>query len=236
MEEAVETPAEGAEESAWHESIDWGEGFELPEKVAEFKSPADLAKSYESLRSKLVESGKVVPESVEGYTWQVPDDLKELLDPSEDLAKYHEAGLDDKTVTHILDAQASAIRTMTEAMKEAQVEAAKESEAALKEKWGLDYSSRLQAVNKLKERFPDAVEQLVAGGLANSQPVLEMMDEVARSIREARPVGRQADGRSAEDELKAIKESEAYQSGRHPEHRAAMERVLELQKMKLTSQ
>lgn len=203
-------PAGVAPAVPWHKSMDWGggAGFTVPEKVAEFKTAAELAKAYENARTKIQSKGilipkegedrsgfdaelkkhlgLVAPDKPEGYEWAPPDDLKDFYpDMADRFAELHAKGIDKATAKQILDSEAEGIARAQTAIQEAQVEMARESEAALKEEWGDDYPRRLAAVTEQAERFPEAYDFLKSVGGANNVHVIKMMDEVSRSIREA---------------------------------------------------
>jgi len=255
-EETVET-----QETSWVESVDWSaaEGYEPSDKIKEFKSPALLAKSYDELRkdnsskiripgesanedekkafkSSLMEHmGIKVPESPDGYSFKAGEDMEQYFpDLADQMKMFHEAGLSDDAVSLVMTKQSEAIKTMLEGMKDKQAEIAKESEAALKEKWGNEYDDRLASVNKLKDRFPDAIGDLSVVGLANSQHVLEMLDEVARSISEDAPIGSGKETlQSVEEQLAALKAKPGYMNGRAQDHQEIMKQVYQLQRKRL---
>lgn len=193
-----------------------------------------------SLREHL---GLAVPESVDGYTWEAPEDLADQFTKegiAAQLKEYHDAGYTDEQAKVALDGQINAYKAIQQKMQERQSEIAKASESALKEKFGDDYNDRMAGIAKLQERFPDQMEKLSAAGLANDQGFLEMFDEVARSVSEGVPLGGGENrNMSAADELaeitkqplsRAEKMNSPYYNGRHPDHSATMSRVLELQR------
>ena len=248
-------------ETKWHEGVDFGE-YTPSERVTQFGSISELAKGYDEAFNKIQGKGILlpgekateeerakfestlkehlgitVPESADKYSWKLPDDMANYADVlTEQLKSMHESGVDDKTASVIMDESAKAIKQITSAIQENQAEMAKATEQALKDKWGeSNYESRMKAVNKLQERFPDVVEQLTNAGMANSQPVIEMMDEVARSVHEGRPLGDSGAHKSIEQELSEIKQSDAYRNGRHQDHQATIAKVMELQKRRATA-
>jgi hypothetical protein len=268
---ATEQPAttettSAATEQAWHETLDWkSSGYEPSDKIREFKSIPDLAKSYDSLRkdnSKKIRIpsegakeeevaafkstlkshlGLTAPESPDKYSFKPSEDMVDYFpDLSGQLKEFHEAGLPDETVSMFLGKQAEAIKSTLEAIKEKQVQIAADAEEALRAKWGTQFDLRLASVNKLKEKYPEAIDDLTAVGLGNTQSVIEMLDDVARSIREDRPEGdSSATNDDARKQLAKIKEqpknqaerlSSPYFNGRHPDHAATMKQVMELQR------
>ena len=250
---------DGAGGESWTTGMDWGEeGFEVPEKVAEFKSPAELAKAYEQARSKInakgilkpsddaseedksayqaqlrSELGIEVPETADGYEWEPPEEIKEDFDEvglKESFDTFRKAGMSKDHVKVVMDSYAESLAGIKQQMTEVQATRAKEAETALKEEWGDEYSTRMADVAKLQERFPDAVNKLKASGLANDKDILKLFDETARSVREDKIVGTPAASGTVAERIKALKEGEAYTTARHPEHRAVMKQILDLQK------
>lgn len=236
---------------AWHESISWGaEGYQVPDKIKEFKTPADLANAYENARKKIGDKGILIPkegedragfeaelkkhlgllppEKPDDYGWTPPDDVKDAFgNLKEKFAELHKQGIDKKTAELLLNNEAEGIR----AIQAAQVEIAKESEKLLKEEWGADYDDRIKAVGAMKEKYPDAVDALTSVGLANSAPILKMMDEVARSTMERRPAGTDAQLReSTQAQIDALKARPEYRNNKLPGHEEVKARLHELYK------
>ena len=251
--EVVDTP--------WYESVDWStaDGYEPSDKIKEFKDVAHLGKSYDALRkdnsSKIRIPGDTasdeeratfkgllrehlgikVPESPDKYSFKAPDGMEQYFEGMEEQLKaYHEAGLSDDAVSLVLGKQADTINTLLETMKNNQAEIAKNAEAALKEKWGSDYDERIAGINSLKEKYPDVVNDLTAAGLANSQPILEMLDEVKRSVSEDAPLGESRETlQSIEEELAEIKKKPGYMNARASDHAEIMGKVRSLQRKRV---
>ena len=233
--EVVDTP--------WYESVDWStaDGYEPSDKIKEFKDVAHLGKSYDALRkdnsSKIRIPGDTasdeeratfkgllrehlgikVPESPDKYSFKAPDGMEQYFEGMEEQLKaYHEAGLSDDAVSLVLGKQADTINTLLETMKNNQAEIAKNAEAALKEK------------------YPDVVNDLTAAGLANSQPILEMLDEVKRSVSEDAPLGESRETlQSIEEELAEIKKKPGYMNARASDHAEIMGKVRSLQRKRV---
>lgn len=254
VDDGAETP------KAWHETTDWTneEGYEPSDRVKQFKSIPELARSWENAQEVILRKGITipsdkatdeqkaefrktllshldlkVPESADGYSWKPPEDVSDYFsDVSEQMAKYHEAGLDDKTVSMIMDDQMAQIKAFSEGLQEAQKDMAEKTRAELSEKWGDAYDSRMKNVNRFMQNHAEAVEQLSAMGLANSKAVIELIDDAARSTIEGRPQG-ESSQTDAATELDNIKKSDAYRNVRHPDHHDSIKRMIELRKQML---
>lgn len=233
------------------------EGYTPSDRVNEFADMGALAKGYDEASAKVLSKGILIPgdgasdddksaftatmrehlgttppESADGYTWKPPAGMEDQFKGSEALfAKYHEAGYSDKAVSFFMQEKADDLSAVTAAMSEKQVELAKESEAALKEKWGDDHAENMKGANAMKARLPDLVSLLETVGLANHQAVIEGMHELSMGVSEARPPGntpKEVKGINAEiAELKALP---AYMRGNDPKHEETIGRIRELQR------
>lgn len=248
---------EATVDTPWHEGTDWGD-YTPSERVIEFKSVADLAKGYDNAFAKIQSKGILIPddkasdedkaafkstlkqhlgiappESPDKYSWKPEEDMSDYFDGyAEDLKKYHEAGLDDETVSMIMSDRAASIKAASEALQSAQADMAEKTKEALTEAWGDEYGTRMKDVNDFIGKHPDAMEALKAMGLANHKAIIELIDDAARSTIEKRPDGKTGTV-DAGKEIEQIKASDAYKNVRHPDHEASIRRMVELRKSML---
>lgn len=239
------------------EGINLPEGYTPSERVAQYEDAGQMAKGYDELFTKVQSKGILIPgddasdddrsafqsslkehlgikppESPDAYTWKPSEGMETYFESmSDDMKRYHEAGMDDKTVASLMAEKEQGIKTAQSMMQDQQAEIAKQSEEALKEKWGDDYADNLKAVNKISERYPDLAETLKAAGLANHQTVMEALHDVAMSVREDNPPkAGGGDPKTLQARKDEIKASDAYKSSRHGQHRAAMQEIAEINK------
>jgi hypothetical protein len=248
------TTTEETTTEAWQSTVEWGD-YTPSDKINEFKSVSDLAKSYDEIRkdnsskiripgekatdeeraafqSTLKEHlGLTPPESADKYSWKPDEDMADYFSEDE-MQKYFDAGLDDKTVSMIMDDRVASIKAAAEAIQNAQAEMAAATKEELGQAWGDDYDARIKDVNAFIAKHPEAENALKAMGLANNKAIIELIDDAARSTREGRPEG-QMSSQDAGKEIEQIKQSDAWKNVRHPDHDAAVRRMVELRKSML---
>lgn len=241
----------------WLEGATFEEGYTPSERVQQFGDLGKLAKGYDSAMEKIQSKGILVPgedasdderaefnstlkshlgiappESADAYTWKPPEGMENYFDSmADDLKRYHEAGYDDKTVSGLMTEKAEGIKAAQTLMQNQQAEIAKQSEEALKEKWGSDYEENLSAVSKISERYPDLQNVLKTAGLANNQAVIEALHDVAMSVKEdAPPKGGTGDPKTLESRKADLKGHEGYMKASHPQHSAIMREIASINK------
>lgn len=176
-------PLENTFPDNWREQLATDDKGNVDEKLLKnlkrFNSPKDLNVSYQALQQK-VSSGEYkkpldkdatpeqvaafrkengIPEKPEGYLSELPEGLvfgendKAVLDPF--LKDMHEKNVHPAAVQSALNAYQQARQAQTEAIQARDVEIAKDTEDALRLKWGADYRGNMTAVNAfLDSNFP----------------------------------------------------------------------------------
>ena len=240
------------------EGIDLPEGYTPSERVSGYTDIGALAKGYDDLYTRHTNAPRIdipgedasdddrsafnstlkehlginPPESADAYTWKAPEGMESYFESAaDDLKRYHEAGYDDKTVSSLMTEKAEGIKAAQAIMQDQQAQIAKESEEALKEKWGDDYAENMETVGKISERYPDLQNVLKTAGLANNQAVIEAMHDVAMSVREDKPPKEGAgDPKTLESRKAELKGHDGYMKKSHPKHDSIMAEIREINK------
>lgn len=177
------------------------------------------------------------PENAADYKLEIPEDIPiddGALNSFKELA--HKVGLTSTQAKKLMEFEVGRAKAHTEASEEARIAA----ETALKEVWGNDYNTRLEsakiASNVFKEKYPDAMNELVNGPAGNNPALLAILSEVGKSMNEAGVVSGAAKlqfGVTAEEARERIEEvrmnrAHPYHNPTDPNHQAAVEKMHKL--------
>ena len=146
----------------------------LPEK---FKTPEDLAKSYAELEKKMTTK---VPEK---YDWQFAKDFG-LADITPELDKelnlsaaFRSAGLNQDQAKQMLALYSDQLQKIQSQIQTAPVADIQAESQTLKQSWGTDYQSRLEAVRKYAGTLPERVLNMPLIDTAEGIQFLESLME-----------------------------------------------------------
>lgn len=242
----------GDVETPWYASAGFSEEVLKDESVSgllgKYKTPDEFAKGAASLSAKVGAKGIIPPgpdageeeiaqfynqlgrpEAPDAYSWKPGEDLE--IDEailSERSKELHAAGLTDSQHAKVMDIYKGEMLRLNEAFQNHQAEIARESETALKSEWGKDYDSRIKSAAKVAEKY-GVIDAFKESGLINNLGVIKLLDVLARSTREDGVDGNQGGGHAtAEEQLAALKSHPGWNDKTHPEHRALVQRSVEL--------
>jgi hypothetical protein len=171
-----------------------------PEQQAAFK--AEVMKNFPDL--------PMAPESADAY------DIPMFKDENVGLAKerqqairskFHSLGIGNKQASGVMDLYAEQVAAdMAEAAAQIAAQRA-ETDKELKQAWGAEYPERMDGINRIGERYPELMSALKSVGIDARKDFNELMDEVARSVREDHPggAGRES-GESLDSQIKDLRD------------------------------
>lgn len=175
------------------------------------------------------------PESAQGYNIEAEGADPGMVDAFKGMA--HELGLTNKQAEALVQFDTARTKEYTE-HSEASREAASE---ALKKEWGSDYNNRLEGakatINMQAEKYPDAVQELIASPLGNNPALLSILAQHHKMLRESGAVSPNSSGinygMSSQEALEKINEIESNSSHpandpRHPGNAAAVAKMRKL--------
>lgn len=188
-----------------------------------------------------------IPDTVEGYELNAPDEIPEGLQIDEDSQKWFREvsqklhltkGQAGKLYKEYLALQGSRYQTAQQQQQEAQARAVQEVEADLKREFGLAYEDRIEAaygvLNKLEA--PAELEQ----GIKSLPPqeraaFTKLLAKVAREFEDDTVIGGSrrtgkltpAEARAEIDKINSD-EDQAHLNADHPSHKQVRARLLEL--------
>jgi hypothetical protein len=143
------------------------------------------------------------PEEAKGYKAELPENLEINSDQLDGFnGKMHELGLTQGQYKGVLE-----MYTAEKAAEvEYQTELAESNLSQIKEIWGNDFNNRAEAaktvLNSFKEKYPEAVAQLVDGANGNNPVLLSLLADAANMYQEKGAIGGQTKhqfGMSAEE-------------------------------------
>jgi hypothetical protein len=243
----------GGAETPWFQSAGFSPDVLADESVSgllgKYKTPDEFAKGAVSLNKKIGEKGIIPPgegagpeehaaffnqlgrpETPDAYSWEPGEGFEVDADIyASRTEKLHDAGLTDSQHKVVMDLYKEEMGRMTEEFQTQQAEVARETEASLKSEWGKDYDRRVKSAAKIAEKF-GVIDALKESGLINNLGVIKLLDGVARSTREDGVDGSQGGQGTVEEQLASIKAHPGWKDKTHPEHRALVERAVNLRK------
>jgi|DEB0MinimDraft_10_1074344.scaffolds.fasta_scaffold16193_4 hypothetical protein len=165
-------PTESAETTEQTTQYDW-----LPEK---FKTPEDLAKSYNELEKKLAD----IPKAPKEYSWDFVNNMDMDLTGDEDTKReaedlFRTLNMSQKQIEGVVALYKDQLGNIDEQyQKQMPVRADLEQENAnLKTKWGNEYDTKLAAVKKYASSLPAHVLTMPLTDTADGLEILyNMMD------------------------------------------------------------
>lgn len=171
--EAVQTQTTETTEGDQTQTYDW-----LPEK---FKTPEDLAKSYNELEKKLAD----VPKAPKEYNWDFTNDMELVVSQDETTRKeaedmFKHLNMSQSQVEGIVQLyrdQLDAIDQQYQKQMPPRADLEQEN-ATLKQQWGTEYDTRLAAVKKYASTLPPHVLTMPLADTADGLNLLySMMNE-----------------------------------------------------------
>lgn len=179
------------------------------------------------------------PDEASGYETKVPEGMEAYfgandLDNFKNVA--HQIGLNQKQVDALINYQAGAIQNQLQ--NEPAVLAAQkdETETYLKQEWGLDYNKNLRAAQRALQVYGDEdIMELMNTSAGNHPAVIKLFARLGAEVTEDMTQNTQnntlaANRLDAQDEISATfaNNNHPYFDAKHPEHRAAVERMRQL--------
>ena len=163
--------------------------------------------------------GMGIPETPEGYNFEVPEGLAEQYDDKmvkEMLATFHAANLSPVQVKAIVDLDAKWMREGTEENAKAAGAAKKETEAVLRDEWGQDYAANLALANRVvAERIPEGDREDVLAAIGNDPRFIRLFADLGRAYLEDVPIMAEANRRdSMAAEIERLRAEPGYADGK----------------------
>lgn len=190
------------------------------------------------------------PEEASGYSFVKDLDEATLagaqpfLDPM--LKTFHEAGLTDAQARKVAEAYVGSAADTVESHQARAAEALEQSQAALRSQWGNAYDAKIEYAREAAESiFGDRMDdfnqvQLIDGSYLGDNPMMmQLLAALGESGGEGsiHPGGKRATltPEEATAELQAMMADEqfvaAYKNRDHPQHKAVLDRRLQLRRM-----
>lgn len=177
------------------------------------------------------------PESAEGYKLDIGEDISldaGQVDKFKEFA--HKNGFNNKQVNELMKFEVERANAQSE-MAEVK---RNEAEAVLREKWGHEYSNRVNgaklALKSYSEKYPEAIADLLGSQAGNNPALVAILSDLAVSLQEQGTIGevsRVQYGITSEEAKEQINEilhnkSHAYYNEYDVTHDAAVEKVSKL--------
>lgn len=190
------------------------------------------------------------PDSPDGYTFvnELDESLKTnaeaVLKPM--LETFHKAGLSEKQAQEVVGAYLENANATIEARHQAAAQAREQAEVTLRQQWGQAYDAKIGAAAEAAEAlFGENLQQfnqiqLSDGSYLGDNPLMmQLLAALGESVDEGsvHPSGGRATltPEEAAAELQALMADpnfvEAYKNRDHPQHKAVLDRRLQLRKM-----
>ena len=179
------------------------------------------------------------PDEPTAYETKVPDDMADYfgepqLNEFKNVA--HKIGLNQSQVDALINYQTGAIQNQLEnepAMLATQKE---ETETALKQDWGLDYSKNMKAAQRALQVYGDQeIMDLMNTSAGNHPAVVKLFARLGAEVTEDMTQNTQnntlaANRLDAQDEINSVynNPTHAYFDQKNPEHKVAVERMRQL--------
>lgn len=173
---SVRIPTEGASKEQMDEFYSKLTTIPGVTRLPNPEDPESMNQFYQSL-------GR--PETSEGYKLELGEGVE--IDESamknfKDLA--HSIGLTNEQANKLAEFESARYKAYEENLTESRIEA----EKILKEEWGNDYNARLtgakEVINLYKDRYPEAIQDLIEGPAGNNPAFLSMLSELYGSLKE----------------------------------------------------
>lgn len=225
---SIRIPGEDASEEARAEFYEKLSQVPGVARLPDMDNPEAVNQFYQSL-------GR--PETAEGYKFELPEGVEldgEALGNFRDLA--HSIGLTNEQANKLAEFEASRYQAYEQNLSDSRVEA----ENTLKQEWGNDYESRLtgakEVINMYKDKYPEAIQDLVQGPAGNNPAFLNMLSELYGSLKESGTITPQqgvnygVTPEEAKEKINEIYENTAhpYHNDNDPNHRQAVEKMAKL--------
>jgi len=179
------------------------------------------------------------PAEATGYEINVPTELdayfaEDSLNEFKSVA--HNIGLNQEQVNALIEYQSGAIQGELQNEPEQLAAQKIETEDALKQEWGAEYSRNLHAAQRALQVYgDDEIVELMQTSAGNHPAVVKMFARLGKEITEDMAKNTQTSNLAvspldAKDEIQGIfnNPQHAYFNSKHPENKAAVERVRQL--------
>ncbi len=220
------------------------------DKVKQFKGLPDLLKSFNAAQELIGKKGIQKPdENASADVWDAywkalgrpdkPNDYKYEVPsgqqiPEEGLnsarQEFHKLGLTGEQFKGVIDHYVSVCKAEMDQFQQMQVQVKTETLDKLKKEFGGHLDGELAKANKVIAKYGLA-DAFKATGLANDYQVARAMIDFANALSEDSVLG-QATGSGIDEEIRRLKQTDAYKDERHPDHAAAIQKKIELVKLK----
>lgn len=225
---SIRIPGEDASEEARNEFYNRLKEVPGVTRLPNMDDPASVNQFYNSL-------GR--PENKDGYKLDFPEGVDldaDALNNFKELA--HSIGLTNAQANKLAEFEAARYQSYEQNLMESRQGA----EKVLKEQWGNDYDNRLagakEVINMYKDKYPDAINDLVNGPAGNNPAFLAMLSELYGSLKESGAVEVKQSinyGLSSAEALAKINEiyensAHAYHNDKDPNHKQAVEKMAKL--------
>lgn len=179
------------------------------------------------------------PDEPTSYETKVPDDMAEYfgepqLNEFKNVA--HKIGLNQSQVDALINYQTGAIQSQLENEPAMLATQKDETETALKQDWGLDYSKNMKAAQRALQVYGDQeIMDLMNTSAGNHPAVVKLFARLGAEVTEDMTQNTQnntlaANRLDAQDEINSVynNPTHAYFDQKNPEHKVAVERMRQL--------
>lgn len=234
---------QAAHADSWYAGV---EGVEMSDKDMEYGSLGDYIKGTQELRGMISKKGLIKPgddasledkaafrdalgdeykslevPAVDGYDVQALTDNEALTDERRAgiAEKFNSIGLSNDMANGVMELFGEQMALDAEMIGEFNQTSRKETETALKEEWGADYTERLAAADLISQEHPELMAKLEKVGMSGDMDVLNFLDYMARSQSEDTLSNTEVTRASAKDDLSSFmaskewKDATAWNSG-----------------------
>lgn len=234
------------EETSWRETL--SEDLKSDVSLEKFKSVDDLAKSYKHLEIKIGKDKVIIPKSdsewsdfykaagrpedPSGYELKVPETYnKEHV--TQFVTEAHALGLNPNQLQGVMDVYSKQVESETAMLESANTETIQKLESDLRAKYGESYEDKKKGLDSFIQKNADEtyVRYLNESGLGNDPRHINFLMNVASKFSgdsldgEGKP---ELNASQAKEELSKLRESAAYMSAGHLDHKNVMQKARDL--------
>jgi hypothetical protein len=162
-----------------------------------------------------------VPDTADGYKYEAPAELaKDVLAPEAVkpfMEAMHKAGARPAEVKAALDYYGQLAMTAKQAQAEADVKAAQDTEATLKQEWGKDYDTNNTLASRVIAECVDEKDRPVFVAMAQRNPAMaRALASLGRNFLDDKPVNTDGEGgeTQAGSEIDALLKTPGYLDGK----------------------
>jgi len=181
------------------------------------------------------------PKTKDEYKLPVPEDIKEHYDPALiATAKeiFHKVGFNQKQAEALWQFEEQRLRNGIKAIAAAEAAENKETEDALKEKWGEAYPERLLIVNTIiSDNAPEELREKLVNEYGNDPVFAEFVHNIGLKFIEHKVIETPLIPTPADldEQISTLMHTDAYQKREHPDHKRTVDKVLKLHEAKAKS-